>query len=119
MGPAAAVLPSWSPRRATHTAQTSAGSEMGPTKFSKGDLVWVWHSIINNDMKPGIVMDVRPWVHGGSGVQSRHESYGSPAKSSQTTHEPKRSEYLVVSPTGDFQSWFDEKNIFGESSGAG
>lgn len=84
---------------------------MGPTKFQKGDLVWVWHSILDGDKRPGIVMEVRPWVHGGSGVQSWHESYGEPAISSQTTFTPKRSEYLVVSPSGEFQSWFDEKNL--------
>ena len=84
---------------------------MGPTKFSKGDLVWVWTSIVDKEKRPGIVMDVRPWVHGGSGVQSWRESYGSSVQSSEITFTPKRSEYLVMSPTGDFQSWYDEKNI--------
>jgi hypothetical protein len=63
---------------------------------------------------PGIVMDVRPWVLGGSGVQSWRESYDSPVKSSNVTHEPKRSEYLVFSPTGEFHSWFDESNVTNE-----
>ena len=81
------------------------------TKFKKGDLVWVWTSILNGERSPGIVMEVRPWVLGGSSMQSWRESYGVPLKASQVTHEPKRSEYLVMSPTGEFQSWFDEKNI--------
>lgn len=81
------------------------------TKFQKGDLVWVWYSILNEERLPGIVMDIRPWVLGGSGVQSWRESYESPMRSSAVTHEPKRSEYLVISPSGDFQSWFDEKHL--------
>ena len=83
---------------------------MGPTKFRKGDLVWVWHSIRDNDKRPGIVMDVRPWVLGGSGV-STSKGFGELPPNSVFTHEPKRSEYLVVSPSGDFQSWYDENNI--------
>lgn len=86
---------------------------MEPTKFSKGDLVWVWHSILNEEKMPGIVMDVRPWVLGGSGIQSWREPYESSRISSKITYETKRSEYLVVSPTGEFQSWFDEKNVSG------
>lgn len=81
------------------------------TKFKKGDLVWVWTSILNGERSPGIIMEVRPWVLGGSGVQSWRESYESPLASSGIMHEPKRSEYLVVSPSGEFQSWYDEKNI--------
>ena len=86
-----------------------------PTKFSKGDLVWVWHSVRDTERKPGVVMDVRPWVLGGSGVQSWTENHGDHLRMSRVIQEPKRSEYLVVSPTGDFQSWFDEKNITTES----
>ena len=85
---------------------------MGPTKFSKGDLVWVQITIGDNEKRPGIVMKVRPWVLGGSGVQSWTESYDDPLRLSRITHEPKRSEYLIFSPTGEFQSWFDEKNVF-------
>jgi hypothetical protein len=86
------------------------------TKFKKGELVWVTHYEIGAmglepKRLPGVVMEVRPWVHGGSGVNSLHESYGSPAYWSHTTHEPKRSDYLVVSPSGEFQSWFDEKSL--------
>ena len=84
---------------------------MEVTKFQKGDLVWVWHTTRENGRMPGVVMDVRPWVLGGSGVQSWRESYASPVRSSSVTHDPKRSEYLVFSPTGDFHSWFDENNI--------
>lgn len=84
---------------------------MGETKFRKGDLVWVFHTTRENGKLPGIVMDVRPWVLGGSGVQSWREPYESPTVSSTITHEPKRSEYLVFSPTGEFHSWFDEKNV--------
>jgi len=82
-----------------------------PTKFSKGDLVWVWHSIRDNDKRPGIVMEVRPWVLGGSSMQSWRESCRGGLMASEVTHDLKRSEYLVVSPSGDFQSWFDEKNV--------
>ena len=85
---------------------------MVETKFRSGDLVWVWSSVRDEEKRPGIVMDVRPWVLGGSGVQSWRDSWGSPVRSSGITHEPKRSEYLVVSPSGEFQSWFDEKNVF-------
>jgi hypothetical protein len=84
------------------------------TKYQKGDLVWVWHSVRDSGRRPGIVMDVRPWVLGGSGVQSWREPYESSRMSSKITYEPKRSEYLVVSPTGEFQSWFDENNIVDE-----
>jgi hypothetical protein len=85
---------------------------METTKFKKGDLVWIWHSVRDNSRKPGIVMDVRPWVLGGSGVQSWRQPYEESSRmSSEITYEPKRSEYLIVSPSGEFQSWFDEKNI--------
>lgn len=87
---------------------------MEDTRFQKGDLVWVWHSIRDNDRRPGIVMDIRPWVLGGSGVQSWKENYGDRMRAMSITHEPRRSEYLVVSPSGEFQSWFDEKNVFGK-----
>jgi len=87
---------------------------METTKFKKGDLVWVWNSILNNSKRPGIVMDVRPWILGGSGIRSCYESYGGALLTSEITQEPKRSEYLVVSPSGEFQSWFDEKNLTAE-----
>ena len=84
---------------------------MNKTKFEKGDLVWVWHSIIDDIKLPGVVIEVRPWVLGGSGVCSWRESYGGFLKSSEVTNDSKRSEYLVISPSGEFQSWFDEKNL--------
>ena len=59
-------------------------------------------------------MDIRPWVLGGSGVQSWTENYGDRLRASRIIHEPKRSEYLIVSPSGDFQSWFDEQNVTNE-----
>ena len=87
---------------------------MEDTRFRRGDLVWVWHSVRDNDRRPGIVMDIRPWVLGGSGVQSWTENYGDRLRASRIIHEPKRSEYLIVSPTGDFHSWFDEQNVTNE-----
>ena len=82
------------------------------TKFQKGDLVWVLpNSIRDNERRPGIVMDIRPWVLGGSGVQSWTENHGDHLRMSRIVHEPKRSEYLIISPTGDFQSWFDENHV--------
>lgn len=80
------------------------------TKFKKGDLVLVkhivneklFHSIV--ELRHGVVMDVRPFVLGGSGVSSWPGG-------SRVTHQDKRSEYLVVSPSGEFESWFDEKNV--------
>lgn len=82
------------------------------TKFKKGDLVLVKHrddvrgflSTGEESLRHGIVMDVRPFVLGGSGVASWSEGW-------EVTHEERRSEYLVVSPSGEFQSWFDERNL--------
>jgi hypothetical protein len=75
------------------------------TKYEKGELVWVKNSKI-----PGIIMDVRPWVYGGSGIMSWRDR-DTQGFSYEVTHEEKRSEYLVVSPSGDFQSWFDEQHL--------
>ena len=77
---------------------------MTETKFKKGDLVWVWTSV-HEEKSPGIVMDVRPHVLGGTGVRSWRDGGW------EVSYEEKRSEYLVVSPSGEFQSWFDEKNL--------
>jgi hypothetical protein len=49
-------------------------------------------------------VDVRPFVIGGSGVSSWIGGWA-------FTQEDKRSEYLIVSPSGEFESWFDEKNV--------
>jgi hypothetical protein len=83
------------------------------TKFQKGDLVLVKHMSseslfslsFDEEVRHGVVMDVRPHVLGGTGVRSWRDGGW------EITHEEKRSEYLVVSPSGDFQSWFDEKNL--------
>jgi len=77
---------------------------MENTKFKKGDLVWVWTSIVPEEKSPGIIMDIRPFVLGGSGVMSWSSGW-------EITHDKKSSQYLVVSPTGEFESWFDEKNL--------
>jgi len=80
------------------------------TKFKKGDLVLVKHlfneTIFNHDeeFRHGLVLDVRNFVLGGTGVKSWRGGW-------EITYEEKRSEYLVVSPSGEFQSWFDEKNL--------
>jgi len=84
------------------------------TKFKKGELVLVKHlfneTIFNHDeeFKHGLVLDVRSFVIGGSGVRSWHGGW-------EVTHEEKRSEYLIVSPSGEFQSWFDENSLHNPS----
>jgi len=81
------------------------------TKFKKGDLVLVKHRVnekffsFDEEDRHGVVMEVRPHVLGGTGVRSWRDGGW------EISYEEKRSEYLVVSPSGDFQSWFDEKNI--------
>jgi hypothetical protein len=80
------------------------------TRFKRGDLVLIKHRVneslfsLDEELVYGVVADVRPFVMGGSGVSSWVGGW-------EITHEEKRSEYLVVSPSGEFQSWFDEKNL--------
>ncbi len=86
---------------------------MTETKFKKGDLVLVKHLTseklfsfsFDEEDRHGVVMDVRPFVHGGTGVKSWRDGGW------EISYEEKRSEYLVISPTGEFQSWFDERNL--------
>ena len=88
---------------------------MTETKFKKGDLVWIWTSIVPEEKSLGIVMEIRPHVLGGTGVMSWRGGGW------KISYDEKRSEYLVVSPTGEFQSWFDEKNLHScqDEQGAG
>jgi len=80
------------------------------TKFKRGDLVLVNHCVNESlfshedEVRHGVVTDVRPFVIGGTGVRSWVGGW-------EVTREEKRSEYLVISPSGEFQSWFDEKNL--------
>jgi hypothetical protein len=80
------------------------------TKFKKGDLVLVKHRVNerlfshDEELRHGVIVDVRPFVIGGSGVSSWIGGWA-------FTQEDKRSEYLIVSPSGEFESWFDEKNV--------
>ena len=75
------------------------------TVFTAGDLVWVCVPIIDDVGELGIVTDVRPWVLGGTSIQS--SQYGV-----SISNVPKRSEYLIISPEGNFHAWFDENSVF-------
>lgn len=79
------------------------------TAFTTGDLVWVCVPILDDVGALGIVTDVRPWVLGGTGIQSSRLGSGWGVSISNI---PKRSEYLVISPEGDFHAWFDENSVF-------
>ena len=88
---------------------------MTPT-YKIGELVWVVHNSrgavagLETKRLPGIVVEIRPWVIGGSGITSWRDR-DSQSPYFKVTHTEKSSEYLVVSPSGEFQSWFDEKNL--------
>ena len=91
--------------------------------MTKGDLVWVlwpeegklFNRVITH--RPGIVIDYRPEVYGGSSMYTSRWEEGQCAQIEVATTE-RRGEALVQLLDGQGVSWFDESNILLTLSGA-
>ena len=76
--------------------------------MQKNDLVMI--RIHNQDVCLGVVIDYRPDVLGGSGVQSWRSS-GESHTRTKITQVPKRGEVLVMGYSDGSLSWYDEMHI--------
>ena len=76
--------------------------------MQKHDLVMI--RIHNQDICLGVVIDSRPDVLGGSGVESWRASGGSYTHT-KITQVPKRGEVLVMGYSDGSLSWYDEMHI--------
>ena len=90
--------------------------------MTKGDLVWVlwpeegklFNRVITH--RPGIVIDYRPDVYGGSAMYTSRWGDGG-CSQIEVTATGRRGEALVQLLDGEGLSWFDESNILLTSSG--
>ena len=89
----------------------------------KGDLVWVqwpdldnWLRPVEPRLRPGIVIDYRPDVCGGSGAYTARWAGGQGARL-ETVITDKRGEALVQLLDGEGVSWFDEAKLLHSTSG--
>lgn len=90
----------------------------------KGDLVWVQWPERDNFLKPvefrlrpGIVIDYRPDVCGGSSMYTARWEEGRSAML-ETVITDRRGEALVQLLDGEGTSWFDEAKLMHSTSGS-